>query len=78
MNRRGFLRAALASTATIVVAPACVLDELNEPHIRRTYIDMGKNMPQCAGGPPNWLGHLRQYQLDAMDEYLRIASKYVS
>lgn len=61
MNRRGFLRAALASTATIVVAPACVLDELHRHETRRTYIDMGKNMPPVHG---DWRDQLRQYQLD--------------
>ncbi len=45
MNRRGFLRSLFASTATIVIAPACVLDELPpvaeiDPH--RVYFDMGK------------------------------------
>lgn len=47
MKRRGFLRSLFASTATIVVAPACVLDELpalGEP--KRTYFDMGRNAPE--------------------------------
>ena len=46
MNRRGFLRSLFASTATIVIAPACALDELpavpgHDPH--RTYFDMGRD-----------------------------------
>jgi hypothetical protein len=44
MNRRGFLRSLLASTATIAIAPACVLDELAALGPSRTYFDMGRNV----------------------------------
>jgi hypothetical protein len=46
VKRRGFLRGLLTSTATIVVAPACVMDELDEILDRRrppkTFVDMGR------------------------------------
>ena len=46
MNRRHFLRAAFASTAPIVVAPAACLDELHDAlRPNRTYVDMGRNAP---------------------------------
>lgn len=44
MNRRDFLRSLFASSSVIVVAPACVLEDLprppGDPH--RTYVDMGR------------------------------------
>lgn len=42
-SRRGFLRAAFASAAAIVVAPADALEGLDQLQPRRTYVDMGKN-----------------------------------
>lgn len=66
MNRRGFLRRALASTATIVVAPVAVLDELAELADRatlgsRTFVDMGRNPPfppMPLSGHDSWLAIL--------------------
>lgn len=47
MNRRGFLRAAFASTATIVIAPVAALEALDElaqaqRHPGRVFVDMGR------------------------------------
>lgn len=67
MNRRSFLRSAFASTATIVVAPAAVLDELHDAlRTRRTYVDMGRTPPLI-----DWVEIYDGYDLGYMMPYLR-------
>ena len=67
MNRRSFLRHAFASTATIVVAPAAILDVLHDAlRPRRTYVDIGRNLrppyaPWNAFDDPFDLDYIRKY-----------------
>jgi len=63
MNRRTFLRSFFSSTATIVVAPAAVLDLLHDAlRPARTFVDMGRNLPQVFHWSVAYdLGYIRAY-----------------